>query len=498
MTLAPVTHGGSVADEMLAGTFTPLRDRDERSLVEWHQSGHPEAFEEIVRRYTPGLLGDARRRLADQQGAEDAVQETFARAYTGLDRFEGEYRLGGWLHQILVNVCLDECQRRQRQTRLIDRLETVADTTGLDRAEVEIAVIDGDHGQVSDALCQLPAPYREALVMRFVEDRPYDEVAAAAGITEQNARARTSRARRMMRHALGGAAAFLGVLAGLVRRGERAASALTPEAVEVSPVSTQLAPTVTQLAPTFAQLAHSGGAALATSVGVAASAAIAFVTLAPHHTEPRPSAPPPVVADVGDEAPAAANSLDTIFATAPVDTTPTSVVDPSASTSSSVPEAQSPTTTAAPAPVQPTPIATVGTTPPPAPPARVGATLSADDLVVTPAGSRRALSGMLVIATSEGQESASIEGKLLGGSEAGRVEGELVLRLADGRSLTLQLVGQTAADGSMSGRYLLDGADRIGVDPEGAFTGSFSEADGTGALTLALNGGHNPAESPSS
>lgn len=471
---------------MLAVTPTTLRERDERSLVEWHRSGRPEAFEEIVRRYTPALLSAARRRLLDRQAAEDAVQETFARAYRAIDRFDGEYRLGGWLHQILLNVCLDECQRRQRQDRLIDRLETAVDAAGVSTIEPVVEATDDGH-EVTEALSQLPAPYREALVMRFVEERPYDEVAAAAGISEQNARARTSRARRMMRHALSGAAAFVGALAGLVRKGERAAVAMTPDALVTSPAVVQLGPTFTHLS--------SAGNAIAASVGVAASAAIAFVALTPETEKPPPA---PVAEEAQDSASVSAPGDPVVASASVAESAPTTEAAP-ATTDTSAPATSDPATTttaAAPVPqVQPTPIAPVGngtTLPPPPPPARAaGSTLEGSDLQVTDAGARSAITGSLVIRTADGDQVASIDGKLLlPEGEAGQAEGEIVLRLADGRTATLKLVGDSDGDGTFSGRYLLEGGDRIGVAPEGDLTGSFHEVDGTGSLTLVLNGGH--------
>jgi RNA polymerase sigma-70 factor (ECF subfamily) len=462
---------------MMLGAPPEIGTRDERSLVEWHRSGDPGAFDEIVRRFTPGLLAAARRRLIDQQAAEDAVQETFARAYLALPRFEGQYRLGGWLHHILANVCFDEGQRRRRQGLLVDRLEHGVILTEAVPADVEVDLdLDG-------ALEQLPPEYREALVLRFVEDRSYTEVAAIAGISEQNARARASRARRIMRQILSGAAAFTAMLGAALRRGEQAASAHV-----VSAEALASAPEAARAVPMLTQIMQSGGAAIATvGVGVAASA-VAFVTLTPDTTERALPAPPPAVSVVDHGRTTASTAVPVTVEGAVTDETTTSVDELATSTTLMTATTTADTTPPArPPAVAPVPIDDVGGEPAPAPEQKRGAYLDGEHLTVTPAGPRRDISGSLTISTADGDLAATVEGKLeLSDS---RVDGELLLRLADGRTLKLQLAGDVAPDGALSGKFILDGADRVGLDSDGTFTGSFVETDGTGALTLALNGG---------
>lgn len=181
-------------------------------LVTAHRSGDTSAFTEIVRTHYPTLLACARRRLANPQDAEDAVQEAFLRAYRRLGTFgnEGDWRLGAWLNTILSNVCTDILVRRRPSAPF----EEWAGGRPDDRPDA--AELVSDHvvlQAVARAIATLPESQRSAFVLRMVDDRPYDEVAAALGITEDNARARVARARSALQRTLSRSEALTGMLA---------------------------------------------------------------------------------------------------------------------------------------------------------------------------------------------------------------------------------------------------------------------------------------------
>jgi RNA polymerase sigma-70 factor (ECF subfamily) len=241
---------------------------DDRELIAAHRAGDSEAFDELVREYRTELAGHAHRKLRCDAAAEDAVQETLIRAYRALPNFDGEYLLGPWLHRIMANVCIDEANRRYRDGEKVDQYAaqptarrsapSVEDELGL---EIDDAALESALGDLSD-------PYREALVLRFVDDLDYDQVAALSGVSEQNARARVSRARSAMRSAMKGVAILPVLLFGLLKRGEKAAAAATSTAGAVSvsagstatsvtaTVATQAAPALSSVAEVAAVVTH--------------------------------------------------------------------------------------------------------------------------------------------------------------------------------------------------------------------------------------------------
>lgn len=177
---------------------TTRRDRD-RALIEAHCRGDESVFPVIVREHYAALLARARRRLGSHAEAEDAVQETFERAYRGLCRLDGEYRIGAWLHRIVANVCHDHAASRTVQRALPERLGAQRATVGDVSDHVSDPVVIR---AVQDALDALPAAQRQTFWLHEMNGLTYPEVAEQLGISEDNARARVHRARAALQRSL--------------------------------------------------------------------------------------------------------------------------------------------------------------------------------------------------------------------------------------------------------------------------------------------------------
>lgn len=168
-------------------------ESDER-LARLARAGHAAAFEAIVERYRRPLLAYCRRLLPDSR-AEDAVQQTFLSAYRALPR-AGDVQLRAWLYRIAHNAAVDALRRPGWDDAQLDpRVDGVArpDQVVLRRERFD---------QVIAAVRNLPPRQRDAIVLRELEGRSHEQIAAELGLTAGAARQLIGRARANVRRAM--------------------------------------------------------------------------------------------------------------------------------------------------------------------------------------------------------------------------------------------------------------------------------------------------------
>ncbi len=128
------------------------------------------AVEIQLEQHRSELTGYAYRMLGSAFEAEDAVQETFLRAWRSIDRFEGRAALRSWLYRIATNVCLDMLESRKRRARpmdlgparepLVENLSTLPEVTWVEPIPDARVAPEGDPAEVAVA--------RETIRLAFV------------------------------------------------------------------------------------------------------------------------------------------------------------------------------------------------------------------------------------------------------------------------------------------------------------------------------------------
>ncbi|MCU1344729.1 MAG: polymerase subunit sigma-24, partial [Acidimicrobiia bacterium] len=225
---------------------------------------------------------------SDRQAAEDAVQETFLRAYRAMPRFDGDFHLQAWLHRICTNVCYDELDRRRRHGLVETRLNSEPLPDAPEADPDADAQTDAMRMRLADALQQIPGPYREALVLHYGEHLPFREIALRTGVSEANARARASRGRRALRKLMAAPVGVLVFLIPALRRGQRtavAAEAALPldHAANVANVATVSSPSssfMSQVVPTVARVMNEAGPLISNKAQLLTGAVAAASTVA--------------------------------------------------------------------------------------------------------------------------------------------------------------------------------------------------------------------------
>lgn len=180
-------------------------------LVELARQRHPGAFRIIMRRHNRRLYRVARGVLRDAAEAEDAVQETYMRAFTALHTFRGDASLSTWLTRIALNEALG---RRRRKSETVDlaaldtpeernRMHVIPFPLMKPAADPEQAAARQDIRRVLErAIDALPEPFRIAFIMRDVEGMSVEETAAQLSLRPETVRTRLHRARMQLREAV--------------------------------------------------------------------------------------------------------------------------------------------------------------------------------------------------------------------------------------------------------------------------------------------------------
>lgn len=158
-------------------------------LVRAAQNGDVDAFEELVRRYQTSIYRVALRMLGSRADAQDAVQETFVRAWRALPRFRHDSAISTWLYRIVTRRALDRIASR-RSTGTLDEVEVEAGPDPAQAAEHQERL-----RAIRRAIAKLPPDQRAALVLREFEGLSYQEVAQVLGASVPAVKTRIHRAR---------------------------------------------------------------------------------------------------------------------------------------------------------------------------------------------------------------------------------------------------------------------------------------------------------------
>jgi RNA polymerase sigma-70 factor (ECF subfamily) len=190
-----------------SSTVTPAFD--ESALVARAKAGDVEAFSELVRHYERRVFRMAKQITQNDDDAEDVLQETFLKAYTHLDAFQGNSKFYTWLVRIAVNEALMKLRKR-RSDRTVPLDEPI--DTGEDEMVREIAVWDEDPEQtysreelgeiLNQAIESLKPAYRTVFILRDIEEMSIEETAEVLGLSISAVKSRLLRARLQLREKL--------------------------------------------------------------------------------------------------------------------------------------------------------------------------------------------------------------------------------------------------------------------------------------------------------
>jgi RNA polymerase sigma-70 factor (ECF subfamily) len=174
---------------------------DERALIARARAGNETAFAQLVAEHAARVYGALRRFGLDPQEADEVAQEVFLRAWRGLARFEERSRFSTWLYRIAFNEAQRRLARRPPASAFsqpgdADAIAALPDAIS---ASPQARILDRELEQMlQDALAQLPAELRAAVVLRDLEGLSTEEAAAVAGVRQAAFKSRLHRGRMQL------------------------------------------------------------------------------------------------------------------------------------------------------------------------------------------------------------------------------------------------------------------------------------------------------------
>jgi RNA polymerase sigma-70 factor, ECF subfamily len=161
----------------------------DRAFIQQVLSGDVEAYSRLVDRHYERCARIAVRILGNREDAEEAIQDTFLRAFKALGDYEEREQFSAWLTRILVNQCRTVLARSRRRDAIFPDLDPLTMNFAVDATTA-----DGTWPELESALAQLPVEQREAIVLKFADDLTYEEMSRITGAGESALKMRVQRA----------------------------------------------------------------------------------------------------------------------------------------------------------------------------------------------------------------------------------------------------------------------------------------------------------------
>ena len=194
-----VTKKAATGIQLLRRPAVFMVEDDDAAAAQECLAGNGQAFTRLVERYERPVYNVALRMLRNPEDARDVSQTVFLKAYQGLEKYDPQYKFYSWIYRIAINESLNVLRLRSREAGPVDDQVPSGDP-----GPAESLAEDSTQREVADAIEHLKPDYRAVIVLKYVADRSYEEIAGILGIEVKTVRSRLFTARQLMKDRLSG------------------------------------------------------------------------------------------------------------------------------------------------------------------------------------------------------------------------------------------------------------------------------------------------------
>jgi len=163
------------------------------------QKGQSEQFGLLVERYESKLLRYGRKFLANQEDREDIVQDVFISAYQNIQSFDISQKFSPWIYRIAHNAFVNALKRKERSPFVLVDFDTVL----LHATSEESGLSEGEMREMRDMIDRgleaLAPKYREVLILYYLEEMSYKEIAEIVQVPTGTVGIRIKRAKEALK-----------------------------------------------------------------------------------------------------------------------------------------------------------------------------------------------------------------------------------------------------------------------------------------------------------
>ncbi|GAB6281966.1 MAG: sigma-70 family RNA polymerase sigma factor [Ignavibacterium sp.] len=179
---------------------------DEDLIKEFQENDTIRAFEILVYRYKNRLMNFVYRFIGDYETSADIVQETMIKLYKNKNSYKSLAKFSTWIYTIAGNLARTELKNRKRRSGIS------IDSSGFENEPMDIPDFQNmpdvqtdmviKEKIIQDALLKVAEVYREAVILRDIQDLSYEEIAKILGITVGTVKSRINRGRAYLKKLL--------------------------------------------------------------------------------------------------------------------------------------------------------------------------------------------------------------------------------------------------------------------------------------------------------
>ncbi len=177
---------------------------EDQSLIRKTLGGDRRAFEELMRKYEKRIYGFVVRMVRNEETAVDLTQDFFIKIFTVLDKYNFEYKFSTWAYRICYNLVIDHIRKHQAQVdSLDDESVSARDLLASDNVCREDGFRALSRTETRDyvwrVVDQIPLKFRELILLRYIQNLKYEEIADITALPVGTVKNRIFKAKEILK-----------------------------------------------------------------------------------------------------------------------------------------------------------------------------------------------------------------------------------------------------------------------------------------------------------